>query len=231
MGIEIGSNFDMKTTLPLDSRTVVADITARDAIPAGVRYEGLLVYVISEATNFQLLGGIDNSNWEELSGSGGGGGMVPQWFPGDVAPELEYLNGVPVWKFTPGANQVLRTAIKIPYLIPGGKPVTMRSQYISKDSATSDTHLICSMTLFKGLDDVDYPTHMRNSNNAAKPQNATLVNKLQIVVHDLSDTAGRVDGEDILANQLLLVDLQIGGGQTSTEPVYFYPHSSEVTFV
>lgn len=70
MGIELGSNFDVKTALPLDSRLIVDDLTARDAIDGLIRYEGMIVYVISEATNFQLIGGVDNVNWRELSGSG-----------------------------------------------------------------------------------------------------------------------------------------------------------------
>src|SRR5690606_15552482 len=49
-------------------------LTARDAIEPGVRYEGMVVYVVAEATNFQLIGGIGNEHWEEFSGSGGSGG-------------------------------------------------------------------------------------------------------------------------------------------------------------
>ena len=231
MGIAISSNFDVQTALPLDSRLVVADPTARDAIPALQRYEGMIVYVQSELTNFQLVGGITDGDWAELSGSGGGGGLVPQWYPDVNAPVLTHRNGVPVWEFTPGAGQKLYAAFKVPYLIPGGKPVTMRSNYVSDDSATSVTHLIVQTTLFKALDAIDFPTHMRNSNNTGKVQDATLNGKLQVVVHDLSDNAGRVDGEDILANQLMILEMSIGGDQTSTEPVYFYHLTSEVTFV
>jgi len=76
MGIEISSEFDVQTALPIDSRFVVADLTARDAIPALRRYEGLICYVESEETNYQLVGGIDDINWVELSGGGGGGGIL-----------------------------------------------------------------------------------------------------------------------------------------------------------
>lgn len=72
MGITLGSNFDVQTALPLDSRSVVADLTARDAINALQRYEGMIVYVVAEGTNFQLVGGILDANWTELSGGGGG---------------------------------------------------------------------------------------------------------------------------------------------------------------
>jgi CBS domain-containing protein len=79
MGIALGSNFDFQAALPLDSRTVVADITARDAIASGVRYEGLIVYVedVSEQTNYQLVGGITNGDWVELAGGGGSTTIPP----------------------------------------------------------------------------------------------------------------------------------------------------------
>ena len=65
MGIEVASSFTRKAPVPLDDSSVVADLTARDALEAGVRYEGMTCYVISEETNFRLIGGIDNANWEE----------------------------------------------------------------------------------------------------------------------------------------------------------------------
>lgn len=74
MGIQLNSNFDVNTGLPLDSRNVVPNLIARDAIPALKRYEGMIVYVVGEQTNFQLVGGVLDSNWTELSGSGGTGG-------------------------------------------------------------------------------------------------------------------------------------------------------------
>lgn len=73
MGIEVASSFTRKSNIPLDDATVVADLTARDALPSGIRYEGMTVYVESEETNFQLIAGITNSDWAEFSGSGGGG--------------------------------------------------------------------------------------------------------------------------------------------------------------
>ena len=74
MGIQLGSNFDMKAALPLDSRLKVDSISERDAILEGVRYDGMIVYVVSAKTNFQLVGGVTNPFWQELSGSGGSSG-------------------------------------------------------------------------------------------------------------------------------------------------------------
>lgn len=76
MSITVASNFAVSTTLPLDARTQVADQTARDAILAGVRYEGLIVYSIADGTNYQLVGGIANGDWVELAGAGGGGTAI-----------------------------------------------------------------------------------------------------------------------------------------------------------
>lgn len=73
MGIILGSNFDVETALPLDSREQVADLTARDAIDTLKRWEGMTVYVVSEQKTFKLVGGITNSDWEEASGGSGGG--------------------------------------------------------------------------------------------------------------------------------------------------------------
>ena len=53
MAIVLGSQFSLQTALPLDDRTVVDDLTARDAIPNLVRYEGLVVYVVAESKTIQ----------------------------------------------------------------------------------------------------------------------------------------------------------------------------------
>lgn len=74
--IEISSGFERKAGVPLDVDAVKADLTERDAIPALIRYEGMLVYVESEGVNFQLVGGIDNTDWVEV-GSGGGDVVGP----------------------------------------------------------------------------------------------------------------------------------------------------------
>lgn len=72
MGINVASNFDVSTNLPLDSRSVKADITARNAIASGVRFDGLKVYVIATQKTYVLKGGITDSDWYEDGGAGSG---------------------------------------------------------------------------------------------------------------------------------------------------------------
>ena len=66
MGIPLGSNFDLTAGLPLDSRVVAADITARNAISSVARFVGLEVYVESENKKYRLEGGILDGNWTEM---------------------------------------------------------------------------------------------------------------------------------------------------------------------
>jgi hypothetical protein len=73
VAITLASNFDINAALPIDSRFTVADNTARDALAAGVRYEGLTVHVVATSLNWQLQGGITNGDWVDISVSGGGG--------------------------------------------------------------------------------------------------------------------------------------------------------------
>jgi hypothetical protein len=57
---------------------VASGITERNAIPSERRLEGMLCTVLnpSPATTYQLLGGIDNSNWQTFSGGGGLSGIT-----------------------------------------------------------------------------------------------------------------------------------------------------------
>lgn len=74
MAISVNSGFAIGVQEPIDTRMVVADLTARDAILSGVRYEGMETYVVSEEKAFRLIGGVDNTDWIEV-GSGGGSGI------------------------------------------------------------------------------------------------------------------------------------------------------------
>lgn len=66
-GIPMSSNFTLNSGLPLDSRVVVADVTARDAIPAIQRFDGLSVYLVSTNATWQLQGGVTNGDWVNVT--------------------------------------------------------------------------------------------------------------------------------------------------------------------
>lgn len=65
MGIIIGSNFDLGSQIPLDSRDVKATTTLRDAISSSVRYRGLEVFCQDTNKAYKLVAGITNSDWVE----------------------------------------------------------------------------------------------------------------------------------------------------------------------
>jgi hypothetical protein len=68
MPINISSQFDLRTGLPIRKYMTVADSTARDAIPAINRYDGFKCYVESNKATYQLQGGVTNSDWVEIFG-------------------------------------------------------------------------------------------------------------------------------------------------------------------
>ena len=70
MPISIIDNFDVNTNLPIDSRSIVADVTARDAIISGRRYEGMFVFNVADKNTYQLRNGIGNGDWVVAYGPG-----------------------------------------------------------------------------------------------------------------------------------------------------------------
>ena len=70
-GIPLTSNFTMNAALPIEDRMAVADLTARDTLSSLRRWEGMIVYVVSEGKHFTLAGGITNGDWGEVAGGGG----------------------------------------------------------------------------------------------------------------------------------------------------------------
>ena len=71
MPIPLSSDFSQNSGLPISVWDTVADITARDAIPAFNRFDGLVTYVISTNETWQLQGGITNADWVLITNTGG----------------------------------------------------------------------------------------------------------------------------------------------------------------
>lgn len=111
MGIPLGSSFTRTSAVPLDDSLKVADSTARDAIASGVRYEGMIVYVVADGQHYALIGGITNSDWGPIAG--GGGASVDlgfDSFSGDNSQDTFTLSVDPVtinntWVFISGVFQ------------------------------------------------------------------------------------------------------------------------------
>lgn len=59
----INKGFSLEAAEALDSREVRADVAGRDAIPAGHRYRGMVVFVESNSTAYRLKTGITNGDW------------------------------------------------------------------------------------------------------------------------------------------------------------------------
>lgn len=57
----------MNSALSLDDRMVATSTAARDAIDSGRRFEGLTVFTSDTSQNWQLQGGITNSDWYEVA--------------------------------------------------------------------------------------------------------------------------------------------------------------------
>ena len=114
--ISLGTNFKILTNLPIDTRMVVADLTARDTINSMYRYQGLSVYVRSTGTNYQLVGGIANSNWQAVgivSNYAAGIGLTLSgntFFANNTTAiwNANQLNGSNISTTTPSVNQVLQ---------------------------------------------------------------------------------------------------------------------------
>lgn len=66
MAQDIVDQFSRKFGFPIETDRQVDTITLRNSIPSGIRWEGMLVYVVQDAITYQLKGGILDSNWEAI---------------------------------------------------------------------------------------------------------------------------------------------------------------------
>lgn len=69
MSQQINDNFQVLAGLPIDDRIQKPTISARDAISSTRRFQGLKCFVVQTQTEYQLQGGILNSNWVGIAGA------------------------------------------------------------------------------------------------------------------------------------------------------------------
>lgn len=231
MAIPLGSSFNVTSNVPLDSRAFVADTTARDAIVAGVRYEGMIVYSIADATNFQLVGGIANGNWVELSGGGGGGGGALQWVASDSnAPTQVEENLTSVFKYQAALAQIEYAAVRVPSSYKAGKQIFMKVTSYSPDvSGTNLLQTFCAL-IRTGTDAITSLTNQHTSTNAAiNLATAALANKLNSHICDLTDAVGLINGVAVSPGDLLVTAVT-RGTDTGVSDIAALLFGAEVTF-
>jgi hypothetical protein len=229
MGIVLASNFDVETALPLDSRLKVADTTERDAIDSLVRYEGMIVYVVADGTNYQLVGGITNGDWQELSGGGGaGGGGSLEWLEQDNAPTYVDEYFIRPRLFANGLNQRLFAAIKVPSSYSMGSPITMRMPWYSP--SIIGTALFQTVTTLLNPGDILGSTaNQRTSTNSAVDLSLGASGEFREVILDLTSTVGQINSVDVEPNALLIVEFR-RGTDTSTTDLRALVESAEVLY-
>lgn len=135
-GINLGgANFTRGAAVPLDDSFVAANTTVRDAIGSGIRYEGMLVYVIADQKMYQLQGGILNANWT-LAGGGAAPVVTVNTFTGNGGATYGFLSVDPVIK-----NNTL---------------VYLNGQYVQKaDYSLSGTGASVNVVLTFNIDSLD----------------------------------------------------------------------------
>ena len=72
MSIDIIDGFNLNSNKPIDSRMIVADTSERNLLNSNFRYDGMFVYLSGSSTWYQLKGGTNNSDWQELILDGSG---------------------------------------------------------------------------------------------------------------------------------------------------------------
>lgn len=159
MGINVASSFSRQAPVPIDDLLFVADLTARDAIDAGVRYEGMFTYVVSEGLNYQLVGGITNSDWLEFGASGGGGAGSPVEFytlDGFSAPSQGTLGLARTYEFSESGGEHIFLDFVVPPTFQDGDIMKLKGGLCAADSSdtTKDLLLVAKVLSMQHLDPI-----------------------------------------------------------------------------
>lgn len=115
----------------------VADNTARDAIPAARRREGMVVHSIGASQAYRLEGGITNGDWAAFPSGGGGSGAFTDQGSNQILTSTANGNSIDA---TYGDNSAIiggaNNTVNTPNTIVGGYNVDA-AEYISIASYTS----------------------------------------------------------------------------------------------
>lgn len=97
MGTQIVTSFSPAFNAPIDDRSVVATISARNAIDSAKRYLGMQVFVLADSKVYTLKASILNADWIEV-GAGGGSSVAPtvQRFVGSTGSTVSGTYTTPV---------------------------------------------------------------------------------------------------------------------------------------
>jgi len=99
---DIISQFTRKYNAPIETARAVTSIALRDSILSSIRWAGMLVYVVNEQTTYELRGGIDNTDWEPLTGLSDAPEDGQYYVRKDAAWELLPASLTPIYgTFTP----------------------------------------------------------------------------------------------------------------------------------
>lgn len=228
MGIVLASNFNVNAALPLDSRQTVADLTARDAIVAGVRYEGMTVFVESDGKTYQLVGGITNGDWATFGAGGGGGGSALKWYAsGAKAPYLTISSNLEVAQFSNGETQEYFAAYRVPASYEAGTQITVKIMSYSANSSGTILMKTLSTLIRTATDVVSSTTNQHTSTTASYTASGTTQNKIVETTLDITDATGLINSVAVSAGDVILIKLY-RDTDTATGEVNLFPYSSEV---
>lgn len=230
MGIVLGSNFDVQTALPLDSRTVVADLTARDAINSLQRYQGLIVYVVDIQKNFQLIGGITNFDWQELSGSGGGGvggGLSWRGLPGSEPFFKDYAK-YRMHEFASGGNQAGIASFKVPDSYIVGGEIKLLVRVTAEVSSLNNLSVLLTSGV---LDNSDITTPITGTDT--QDLLGWNANEIYDLEFSITDGSGEIGGSPVQPGNIISLELMRVNAalNEATESVMFMIDHMEVLFL
>lgn len=230
-GTDFPTSLNVTAQVPLDGRTKVADLTERDALPEFQRYEGMLVYVVSEQTNFQLVGGITNSDWQELSGSGGGGvggGLVWRGLPGFEPFFKDYAN-FRMHEYESGGLQSGIASFKVPDSYTVGGEIKLRMRMTSEVTSSDTVQFMLTSGV---LDNSDILSPITGSNvqNIGPGFNA---NEIYDVEFEIADSSGEINGYPVQPGDIISLTLSrpTHFSDEAPEPVLVLIDHMEVLFL